>query len=46
MKLFIDGDTQTGQSSEWVLNPSTGEKLQEVPLASTEQVDQAVAAAR
>ena len=46
MKLFIDGDTQTGQSTEWVLNPSTGEKLQEVPLASTEQVDQAVAAAR
>jgi 1-pyrroline dehydrogenase len=46
MKLFIDGDTQTGQSTEWVLNPSTGEKLQEVPLASTEQVDQAVLAAR
>jgi 1-pyrroline dehydrogenase len=46
MKLFIDGDTQTGSTTEWVINPSTGEKLQEVPLASTEQVDQAVRAAR
>lgn len=46
MKLFIDGQSQAGETTEWVLNPSTGEKLQEVPLASLEQVDQAVRAAR
>lgn len=45
MKLFIDGEAQNGESTEWVLNPSTGDKLQEAPLAGTDQVDQAVRAA-
>lgn len=46
MKLFIDGETVAGGTTEWVINPSTGEKLQEVPLATMDQVDAAVRAAR
>jgi aminobutyraldehyde dehydrogenase len=45
MKLFINGQMEEGQSSEWIVNPSTGENLREVPLAGEEQVNRAVEAA-
>src|SRR4051812_40957722 len=45
MRLYIDGafvETDEGLPS---LNPATGEQLAEAPLASTREVDAAVAAA-
>ncbi|MGH2778925.1 MAG: aldehyde dehydrogenase family protein, partial [Actinomycetota bacterium] len=47
-KMTIGGaavDAQSGQSFD-VMNPSTGEKLTEVPRGSREDIDAAVGAAR
>ena len=46
-KLFIDGSWRTGEGREAfaVVNPATGNAIGEVPLASTADLDEALAAA-
>jgi betaine-aldehyde dehydrogenase len=47
LKNFIDGEPVAGAGeSEPVLNPATGEELAQAPIASPEEVDRAVRAAR
>jgi acyl-CoA reductase-like NAD-dependent aldehyde dehydrogenase len=45
-QLTINGGTQSSAQSIAVIDPSTGEPFIEVPSASVEQLDEAVAAAR
>ena len=47
LKLFIDGSWRTGEGRDafTVVNPATGEGIGEVPLASTADLDEALAAA-
>ncbi|HEV3260693.1 MAG TPA: CoA-acylating methylmalonate-semialdehyde dehydrogenase [Gemmataceae bacterium] len=47
-KNFIAGEPRDSQSAEWldVTNPATGEVLAKLPLATSAEVDDAVAAAR
>jgi len=47
LKLFIDGSWRTGEGRDafTVVNPATGSGIGEVPLASTADLDEALAAA-
>ena len=47
LKLFIDGSWRTGEGRDafTVVNPATGEGIGDVPLASTADLDEALAAA-
>ena len=47
MKNFVAGEFVEGSEGDWqeVINPSTGEKIGEVPKGSEEDVDRAVEAA-
>jgi len=47
LKLFIDGSWRTGEGRDafTVVNPATGDGIGEVPLASTADLDEALAAA-
>ena len=47
LKLFIDGSWRAGEGGDAaaVINPATGQAIAEVPLASTADLDEALAAA-
>lgn len=47
LKLFIDGSWRAGEGGDAadVINPATGQPIAQVPLASTSDLDEAVAAA-
>ncbi len=47
LQLFINGSWRSGEDDDAapVINPATGETIAEVPLASTGDLDEALAAA-
>ncbi|CAI8894136.1 aldehyde dehydrogenase family protein [Pseudomonas serbica] len=44
--LSIDGQNVQAEESAWAINPATEQKIAEFPLASRQQLDEAVAAAK
>ena len=48
VKLFIDGQWVTSQTNDWIdiTNPATQEVIARVPMATQDELDQAVAAAQ